>query len=256
MINKMSRSCKRIESLKLFATILLAAVVFCFPSCKKESIDPTYSKAKFTIQMYSADTKIVWDNVGYSNAAGNTFGVSNANFYISGIVMKSATKTYTSKKAFYIDPKIAAKSYFLLDSIPPADYTEITMYIGLDKNTNKSNSLIATTDNVNMAWPDMMGGGYHFLKLEGSYLDSLNVTKGYAIHLGKNENLITVKLTKLMHQKYWNHTYTLNFNVNEVFANPYKYDLDLEANYTMSDSLAMLRIKNNMTDVFTLNQDN
>ena len=36
-----------------------------------------------------------------------------------------------------------------------------------------------------MAWPDVMGGGYHFLKLEGHYKkDSL--LAGYAMHIGQN----------------------------------------------------------------------
>jgi len=247
---------KRALVLPAITVVAIVVALMCMPSCKKESIDPTYSKAKFTFQMNSADAKIIWDSLNYTNQAGNKYSVSTANFYISGIVMKSATKTYSSKKVFYLDPKVASKSYFSLDSIPPSDYTEISMYIGLDKNTNKSNSLTATTDNMNMAWPDMMGGGYHFLKLEGNYKDSLNVTKGYAIHLGKNHNLVTVKITQNMKQKYWDHAYTVKFNVNEVFANPYKYDLNWEKNYTMSDSVAMLRIKNNMSDVFTLVQDN
>lgn len=252
---------KRIELIKpgrfpVLLPVLTVLAILCIHSCKKESINPAYSKAKFTVQMNSADAKIIWDSLNYTNQAGNKFSVSTANFYISGIVMKSATKTYTSKKVFYLNPKDVSKSSFSLDSIPPADYTEINMYIGLDKNTNKTNSLTATTDNVNMAWPDMMGGGYHFIKLEGNYKDSLNVTKGYAIHLGKNENLVTVKINKEMRQRLWNHAYTLKFNVNEVFTNPYKYDLNWEKNYTMSDSIAMLRIKNNMSDVFTLVQDN
>ncbi|MBK9282991.1 MAG: hypothetical protein IPM51_01580 [Sphingobacteriaceae bacterium] len=232
-----------------FATLL-------FFSCKKKSIDPSYTKAKITIQMTSGANAVIWDSLNYTNAAGNKFSVSTANFFISGIVLKSATKTYASNKVFYIDAKVSSKAHFWLDSIPPNDYTEISFYLGLDKNTNKSNSLPATVDNSNMAWPDLMGGGYHFLKLEGTYLDSANVTKGYAIHLGRNENLVSAKITQNLHQQYWNHEYKISFNVNEVFTNPTIYDLNFEKNYTMSDSLAMLKIKNNMNDVFTIIQNN
>jgi hypothetical protein len=107
-----------------------------------------------------------------------------------------------------------------------------------------------------MAWPDAMGGGYHFMKLEGHYLDTVNVDKGYAIHLGKNENLVTAKVNSTLHQVYWDHRYTLYFDINEVFANPYTYNLNFDKNYTMSDSLAMLKIKNNMSDAFSIKQDN
>jgi hypothetical protein len=45
------------------------------------------------------------------------------------------------------------------------------------------------------------------------------------------------------------------FNLNEVFANPNKYDLNIENNYTMSDSIAMLKIKNNIKDAFNIIQN-
>lgn len=236
--------------------LLCAAVLFLF-SCLKKDIPPTYSKAKFTVSLKSGSNQLIWDTINYFNAAGNKYGVETANFYISNISLKSADGTvFNSKKVFYIDPKIIAKSTFSLDSIPPAEYNEMTFLIGLDSDKNKTMSLGATLDNLAMAWPDFMGGGYHFIKLEGHYLDTLNVSKGYAIHLGKNENLVTAKISQNMHQKFWNHDYSLYFNVNEVFANPYIYNLNFEKNYTMSDSVSMLKIKNNMLDVFTLTQNN
>jgi hypothetical protein len=61
--------------------------------------------------------------------------------------------------------------------------------------------LSTTLDNLNMAWPTAMGGGYHFLKMEGHYLDSLNTNQGYAIHIGKNENLMPVKNNQLLQQR-------------------------------------------------------
>ena len=45
------------------------------------------------------------------------------------------------------------------------------------------------------------------------------------------------------------------FNINEVFANPYNYNLNIENNYTMSDSIAMLKIKNNIKDAFHVFQN-
>lgn len=235
---------------------LCVAALFLY-SCNKYDIPPTYSKAKFTISLRVGATPLIWDSVNYYNAAGNKYDVETANFYISNVTLKAADGvSYSSKKVFYIDPSIAAKSTFSLDSIPPAEYSEITFLIGLDADRNKTLALGSAMDNLVMAWPDAMGGGYHFMKLEGRYLDTLGVSRGYAIHLGKNENLVTAKINQNMHQKYWNHDYSLFFNVNEVFANPYTYNLNFEESYTMSDSVAMLKIKNNMSDVFTITQNN
>lgn len=237
--------------------LLLFVATFFLYSCNKYGIPPTFSKAKFTISLRAGTSPIIWDSVNYYNAAGNKYDVETANFYISNVTLKTVGGViYSSNKVFYIDPSIAAKSTFSLDSIPPADYSEMTFLIGLDVDRNKTLALGSAMDNLVMAWPDAMGGGYHFMKLEGRYLDTLGVSRGYAIHLGKNENLVTAKITQNMHQKYWNHDYSLYFNVNEVFANPYTYNLNFEESYTMSDSVAMLKIKNNMSDVFTITQNN
>lgn len=234
---------------------LLVTVLFLFSCAKKETM-PDYSKAKFTVVMKSGTNHVIWDSMNYMNAAGNKYSVETVNMYISNVTFKAPGKVFSSKYVFYIDPRNSSKNTFFLDSIPPADYTEMTFLVGLDTDRNKTWALPNTTDNLIMGWPDPMGGGYHFMKLEGHYLDTLNVKKGYAIHLGKNENLVTAKVTAKLHQQLWDHRYTLSFDVNEVFANPYTYNLNFEPSYTMSDSLGMLKIKNNMHDAFTLSQDN
>lgn len=228
-----------------------------FFSCVKQGYPPDYSKAQFTLQIKSGPYIMEWDTVKYVNAAGNKYAVHTVNMYISNIIMKTSDgKKYTSNKIFYLDPLTAEKNKFLLDSIPPGAYTEITFYLGIDGTRNKTLALPPSTDNLNMSWPDMMGGGYHFLKLEGYYLDVLNVKQGFAVHLGKNENLPTIKLTQAMNQKYWDHKYTLSFDVNEVFANPYSYNFNVDNNYTMADSLAMNKIKTNISDAFRIEQTN
>lgn len=234
------------------ATTLL---LFLFTACKKNTYPPTYTKATLTLEPYVDTEELLWDSLKYFNASANKYEVNTINMFISNITLHSSTgKKYISKKVFYLDPSNASKKTLKLDSIPIGKYIKMDFLLGLDTTTNKSHYLPSTTDNNNMAWPDMMGGGYHFLKFEGHYLDTALVKKGYAIHMGKNENLPSVSFTTTMEQAYWDHTYTLKFNLNEVFANPYTYDLNYEKNYTMSDSAAMLIIKNNITDAFSLQQ--
>ena len=52
-----------------------------------------------------------------------------------------------------------------------------------------------------MAWPTAMGGGYHFMKVEGHYLDTSNTIQGFAIHLGKNNNLVNVLINQYFYQQ-------------------------------------------------------
>ena len=154
-----------------------------------------YSSAQISLQVKVDSDNLEWDTVKFVNVAGNKYGVHNINMYISNIKMKTITgEIYFSKKIFYLDPLDIKKNKLILDSIPVGIYDEISFYIGVDSVQNKSFLLPTSIDNLNMAWPDAMGGGYHFLKLEGYYLDNLSVKKGFAIHLGKNSNIPFIKI--------------------------------------------------------------
>lgn len=93
-----------------------------------------------------------------------------------------------------------------------------------------------------MEWPQLMGGGYHFLKLEGNYIDN-SATYGYAMHLGTNNCLIPIKLFSPIHIS--NDAKTklkLKMNINEWFKNPHLFDFNLDANNIMGDSINMKKL--------------
>ncbi len=137
------------------------------------------------------------------------------------------------------------------DSIPVGIYSSVTFYIGLDSLTNKTGILPNSLENINMAWPDMMGGGYHFMKMEGHFLDSTNTINGYAMHLGKNPNLVTININKQINLKI-NQEKKLIMNINEWYKHPLIYDFNVDGNYSMSVMSAMMKLSKNGKDVFTI----
>lgn len=234
-------------------------------SCKKDSAiiedaapsENRFSSADISVYLKNNNLSVIWDTLNNINSAGNTYSIHNVNFYLSNINLKKDDGTfYSSNKIFYIDPSYGSKSIIHLDSIPKGNYTEIVYLIGIDSIRNIDFGLGTTIDNLNMAWPTAMGGGYHFIKMEGHYLDTSHTSQGYAIHIGKNENLIKIKITQHLSQQNASHQYSLLFNINEVFMNPYIYNLNIDNNYTMSDSVAMRKIKTNIQDAFTIIQNN
>ena len=228
------------------------AILFLFYACRKKEIPPDFSKANFVLTLKSGSSPLIWDSLCYTNAAGNKYSVESLQLYISEVTFKNNKGSCTSKGIFYLDPKVSSKNSFFIDSITPGEYDEVSFIIGLSNARNISNSLPNTIENLNMAWPSPMGGGYHFMKFEGRYEDTVMVRKGYAIHLGKNNYQTQIKISKSVTQKYWNHSYNLIFNVNEIFANPYTYNFNYNPNYTMSDTAANLIIINNLKDAFSL----
>lgn len=104
-----------------------------------------------------------------------------------------------------------------------------------------------------MAWPDAMGGGYHFMKMEGYFLDKSGLNKnGYAMHLGNNFNLIKVDINIPISITGETQNKTLTMNINEWYKNPSFYDFEIDGNYSMGVPNAMSKLAQNGKDVFTV----
>jgi hypothetical protein len=195
---------------------------------------------------------LIFDSLMYINASGNRYRITRLNYYLSGFkFLQKSGNGYANAAVYYFDTKISSTSKFTFVDLPSGTYSGISFYLGLDSIKNKSNALPNTLENELMAWPVPMGGGYHFLKFEGHFLDS-GITEGFAIHLGKNQNLVKITLDKIIIVGDDNIRLNLAMNLSEFFKNPLNYDLINEPSYTMSDDSAMKKISNNAVDVFTL----
>ncbi len=197
---------------------------------------------------------LVYDSLIYRNAAGAKYDVSTLFYYISSIRLIDKNNTSYPVGGIYFIDASTGNIILHLNKIPVGQYKSIAFCIGLDTKNNVTGGLPNTIDNLNMAWPDTMGGGYHFLRLEGHYLDSSNTKKGFTMHLGSNPVLVThndipISLTVQEDQFY---TLNLVMNINEWFTNPYNYDLSKDGNYIMGIPELMQLISNNGKDVFKL----
>jgi hypothetical protein len=230
---------KKIYALVVSSLILVA-------SCSKHPIMPDKGAIIFNINHHIDGTPLEFDTIKCSNEAGNKYSVSRMSFYLSGFRLYSTNgKEVVDTNFFYIDARTEGTKSFVVDEIPPGDYQAIRFYFGLPPHQNKTNYLPMISENVNMGWPDPMGGGYHFMKFEGHYLDENEQVKGFAIHTGKNQALFEVTLNKEFSVKFKNESLTLNMNLNEWFTNPHVYDLISDGNYTMSsDSLIAIIVQN------------
>lgn len=221
--------------------------------CDKESDPAPVAKAgnvNFKIS-YSVDGQaLIFDTVIYQNAAGNQYQISSLLYYLSGFTFyKSDGNYHYSNHVQYIDARDLLSNEFVISGVPFGNYTAITFHIGVDSARNIPGGLPASSNNINMEWPVSMGGGYHFLKFEGYYIDNLT-TPGFTMHLGRNENLVRVLHPVLLNVQSGNHAMNMNMNINEWFKNPHTWDFNIDGNYTMGVADAMLKLSENGRDVF------
>lgn len=240
---------------RFWSKLLCVAVIpIMLLSCKKENDNEPVTvneNTKLKLQYAFNGSSLSYDSILYVNQAGNSMSVEHLEYYLSGFRFKKNTgEIILVDKIFYVDARKSEFQTLDLGTIPEGNYTEITFYIGLDSANNISNSLPPTTYNINMAWPDMMGGGYHFMKLEGHFTDGS--TYGYAVHLGRNFALVTCSVVGNFTLSAAQKNISMEMDIAEWFKTPYTYNFSIDPNYTMGDSTSMSTISQNGSDVFTL----
>lgn len=234
--------------------LIFSLLVLNFSSCKKDVFVPENGTLTLNVEYRVEDKLVQFDTLLYTNQAGNKYSLNHLEYYISNIVLyKEDGSSFKSTDVFYINAKRTSTNKLTLNNIPPGTYTSVSLLIGLDSNQNKTNALPNTVDNVNMAWPVAMGGGYHFMKMEGYFLDKDGISQnGYAMHLGKNPHLVKVDILKSLSIASGEQFKTLSMEINQWYKEPAVYDFETDGNYSMGSSVAMLKLANNGKDVFIL----
>jgi hypothetical protein len=249
------------KNISLIFVCFLAANLLLNSACKKEDSpdeNTPLTHANLTIQLnHRADGILIqFDSILYQNKAGNKYSLTRLQYYISGLVLtKSNEEKVQLSSVFYVDGRVK-NQVLTLSEVPIGSYKSIQFLIGLNPSQNISNSLENTADNINMQWPEVIGGGYHFLKFEGYYLDTINLKQGFTMHIGTNEMLVQHVALPINFSITENHTQNLHLpmNINEWFKNPYSYDFNKDGNYTMAIPSLMTILKNNGNDVFTIQE--
>ena len=230
--------------------------VFVFFSCKKEkdNSQPVTAESSLEIKFRFEvdDVPLTFNSLVYVNEAGNQYSVNTIVFYLSQISLMREDSTYVPLKDYvYVDASSTGTLEFTAHSIPEGCYTGLSFNIGIDSAHNVPGGLAATPENLAMEWPVPMGGGYHFLRLEGYFADSSG-TPGFAMHLGTNACLCKIQLPLSLCLSGQTSTKTLVMNVNEWFRNPAVFDFNIDGNYIMGNAAAMQKLSANGIDVFTV----
>lgn len=243
------------------ALLLSVSLAMASTACRKEDDAPPSGQPapviteKLLLAHHIDGDPLVRDTIRYMNEAGHAYSITRLEYYISQITLLGATCCGTPDHIipgpFYINA--AAHSPIDLGQLPAGEYRGATLLLGLPPVMNQTGALPNTPENSGMAWPDQMGGGYHFLKFEGHFLNGITPT-GYAMHLGRNENLVVCDLPQSFALDGQGGTFTLRFNLNEVFRSPNTYELP-SGSYSMGSAALMGLLRDNCADAFTIEHD-
>ncbi len=192
------------------------------------------------------------DSVRYSNAAGNALSVTRLEYYLSGFELTDTEGKVTALDGvFYVNAEDATTHDLTLGKLNPGSYNQLRFYVGIVPERNDLSKLPNTLENTGMQWPEMMGGGLHFMKMEGHFMDSSGAISGYAVHLGTDIALTSVTINQSFVVSESDPKIDLTMDLLAWYENPVDYDLN-GANVTMGDTVLMQLIRDNGGDVFTL----
>ncbi|MBZ0238004.1 MAG: hypothetical protein K8M05_37170 [Deltaproteobacteria bacterium] len=196
----------------------------------------------------------------YANAAGDAFGVTVLRYFVSDLVLTYTDDTqHAVPGAHYVDHDLAGTVSRQLDGVPPGDLASVRFVMGLTPALNVTGAFTAPPESL-MEWPAMMGGGYHYMKFEGRYINEAGDPFAYRCHSGAlagTDYSFEVVLDATGHTIGTSGaTLSIEMNLEEWFTGPNVWDLDDYFNAShpgiMGDAAAQRSLQENGAGVFTL----
>ncbi len=214
------------------------------------------------------------DSLCYHNEAGNTFMITEIQWFLSKIEIQDEQGDwialthlendnmfpYANDRIFYIDTNIPESQNFQTASIPIGHYQALRFTFGLDEEDNQS-GIFSDPPESNMFWPEPLGGGYHYMKLNGKYINEEGELAPLNTHLGIGQNA--------EHTEFYQNYFTvegpidldiaeskesqiqLTMIVDNWFRSPNLYDFNVYGSAIMQNQAAQQALKENGQDVFT-----
>lgn len=205
------------------------------------------------------------DSCVYQNPAGNLFEVNDVQYFISKVMLvddAGNTLDITDNQGIhYVDIRIPGTlRWNISDEIPVKHYTQISFLFGLEGGQNTTGYFTNPPEN-NMSWPDILGGGYHYMKINGRWIDEAGVKQPFNLHTGKISNgnsftdntfTVTLPLEQFTVSKGQTSSITLQMNVNAWFSDPYLFDFNEFGGSIMQNREAQMVLRANGHNVFSV----
>ena len=195
---------------------------------------------------------ISMDDLSRINLAGENYNVLTLKYLISDIKLISNEKDHEKiiEDVHFVDLSDPSTMFIESDIIENGSYT-LQFRFGLDATTNITNSFVNETFHTSMTWPEMMGGGYHYMKLEGSYT---NDSTFYNTHTGPTMGmdhsfLCSFDVPININNSTNNLEYAIEMNINNWYGPEV---VNLEPAIMMNMPTQMNLMMNGMMGVFNL----
>lgn len=239
------------------AFILLPLGLFS-TSCEKDDEDPgdwPTVESHLNFRAVVDGEPVEYDTLMYVNEAGNVFGVETIRYFVSNVALVDLSgERVPVDTAIYVDHRDEAytrKSY--PGAFPNGTYTAVEFTFGLDSAMNRTNAFINFPEAA-MEWPVPMGGGYHYMKLEGKYAlgEDFNHYNFHTGPLDGNHNYFQVHVPVHFEIADGRFDLTVEMEIQNWFRDPHTFDLSEIDHGMMGNQEKQQQVKENGHDVFSV----
>jgi len=254
--------------------LLLLALLITFISCKEKPIE---EKSVFFTLLFDHrinNRKIVLDTQSYYNEAKNKYLVNEVKYFISSLQLHKSDGSKVNIRQdggiHYVDMDYQRTlAWNISEYIPEGDYDAISFIFGMNEVDNYSYRFINPPES-NMAWSQLLGGGSHYMMINGKFFQGDTLWSPLNIHLGKGQiyqgstlaadsivgfvdNHFRVTLSKSFLIKQNQSTnLTLVMHIDNWFKQPFVYDFNYFGSHIMQNQTAMQTLKENGKNVFSI----
>jgi len=249
--------------MKKIMTLLIFGIVV-FYSCGEDNDDnqtpEVFTTFEFTHNWDGAlTTNINFNAIQYTNENGDLLSIERLRYVVSDIIFSNDERTIELDMYNLIDVTNKDMSFTPQQSIPPGSYN-VSFTFGLDNEDNSENLIDLNSESFNV--PDNLGGGYHYMQLDGKFINSNMEEQGYNYHAiravdnpGPNptfpqDTFFSVDLGTIAINN--NTEIEVEMNIAEWFKTPNLWDLNVLNQMLMPNSSAQIFMYQNGPNVFSL----
>lgn len=201
-------------------------------------------------------------NKPYSNALNQYYSVNTLRYLISDIRFHQVSgEIFEIQDYHLVDLEDSSTLIFQPEvKVPEGNYSHISFTFGFEAEDNIAGNY-PDLNSKGWAWPLMMGGGYHYMQLEGFY-DSAGVSKSFLTHMGpaqdksytpfiveNNHFVVHLDSSSLILNK--DMELVFQMNIDQWYTNPYNWDFNLYNVDIMGNYSAQRKLNINGPSVFT-----
>ena len=242
-------------------------LLFFFSSCHKKN-PVGHLQIHFATEVDG--TPLQYDVPDYVNDAGNHYEVNEVRYFISRVKLLKSDGTEVTivdnSGVHYYDSDIAyTHDWLISDEILVGKYERISFVFGLDEVQNVTGCFVNPPE-TNMAWPDPIGGGYHYMQINGKWLGNRSNLTPFCLHTGigqiyqdgvvtgfvQNYFVVSMPISSLEIRESQPAEMTLVMNVNNWFRDPNVYDFNEWGGAIMQNQAAQEVLKANGHNVFSV----